>query len=47
MMATHGHHMILLLFPLTIGGGMLEDYRKIMQALSGLLRWTHKDLGQG
>lgn len=39
-MASHGHCTIPPPFPLTTGGGMLEDYKKIMQALSGLLKWT-------
>lgn len=41
MMGTRDHGTVHPLLPLTVGGGVLEDDRKVVQAsLGGLLRWT-------
>lgn len=34
------------LIPLTIGGGMLENYKRVTQALGGLLRLSHRIWGR-
>lgn len=46
MMVTHGHCMIHPVIPLTIGGGMLEDYKKVIEALGGLLRLSCRIWGR-
>lgn len=43
---TQGRRMIHPLLPLTIGGGRLYDYRKVIQELGGLLRLTYSVWGR-
>lgn len=45
-MATCGYCRIHPLLPLIFFGGMLEDYRKAIQALGSLLRSTHRIWGR-